>query len=815
MSGMTLESLLSFDAAPWQDAADRWQQLGQGVDRTTDQLIHGTRDLAHAWADGAGSVAAAEEATLLRAAVDNTYSRVGHVRQVMDHHAYAMSALRQQAENIVASARDAGYSVDTAAMTITAPASAYLGGNLDRTGRETGTLLNDLRAVVEYARAQDDATAASINENVPSGQTGFGTASPAAIARAEGLLRKLKNPAHQPTPAELDELRDLVKLHGRDKVFAHTLLNSLGPRGLLELNGTLATYQLDHPGKGVDDLVFSRDTADMVRDLQNGLGVMLGTATEPSGTRGGLRGEDYVPGEYELSSRWVSDLMAAGRSRMDIGDPSSPARYVEDVYGYQLLGPLLHNGGLDPGFLSTVGGDIVDFEREQGRNSALWNEAGGDNVRLDWTQGHDDNTVPAGYDPVNALMDGLSRNGVATRELLTGVTEFTVGGPEGGRLPRLDYLLTDRNWDATADLPGGPGWAAEAMKMGDEPRNSALDDFGRALELATTEERGPEATRLVESIVLETNTDEEVTRKFDEWHKAQQDGEKDADKEKGFGKIDVIKPEMRDSMAGILSNYIVDVNQNLAPGQPVGSGSFQSDPTHLLRFVADIGKDEGAHATLATAEAGYAAGMHENILSGRQNPADDIRGNLDAMRVVSHNYGNVMGRKPALASSLMCAVRDLWSFQSHAAMSFGRDTRATPFLLSQYDASIRARSRSFWFSPFSTAGRRMARSKLNRSTATLPTWRPGTPGSVISGGASSGGVMVMIEILGCWRTGLPHDRSTGSASTPPSDVMTYLTSTRAVSRVDWGFLNKERTGGTSPSPHLGRSASPKRDVGSP
>ncbi|MFC4064842.1 hypothetical protein [Actinoplanes subglobosus] len=47
---------------------------------------------------------------------------------------------------------------------------------------------------------------------------------------------------------------------------------------------------------------------------------MLATATEPSGTTGGLRGEDYTRGEYELPSRWVSDLMAAGRTRMDIGD---------------------------------------------------------------------------------------------------------------------------------------------------------------------------------------------------------------------------------------------------------------------------------------------------------------------------------------------------------------------------------------------------------------------------------------------------------------------------------------------------------------
>ncbi|MBO3742446.1 hypothetical protein [Actinoplanes flavus] len=636
MSEMTLTALLTFDAGPWHAAADRWRQLARGIDKSTDQLIRGTRDLAHAWPDGAGSVAAAEEATTLRAAMDNSYSRANRAREVMDQHAYSMTALRQQAENILATARTAGYTVDTVTMTITAPASAYLGGDVDRTGRETGVLLNDLRSVVEYARAQDDETAASMNETVPSGRTGFAPAPPHAIARAEELARKLRDPTYQPTAAELDELRDLVRLHGRDKVFAYTILHALGPEGLLELNGTLATYQLDHPGKDADDILFSRNTADMVRDLQNGLGVMLDTATEPSGTRGGPRGEDYVPGRYELPSQWVTDLMAAGRGRMDIGDPASPARYVEDVYGYQLLGPLLHNGGLDPGFLSTVGGDIVDFEMEQGRNSDLWRAAGGDNVRLDWTQGHDDNTTPAGYDPVNALMDGLSRNGDATRDLLTGVTRHSSDGPEGGRLPRLDYLLTDRDWNATTDLPGGPGWTAEVMRNGEDYQNGALHDFGVALERATTDTPGPEARRLVEAIIFETNVDEQAM--------GYSDGGTPGDGRTGeFTDIDLIKPEMRDSMATIMSDYIVDVNQNIAAGQPTTSESFRVDQTHLTRFLADLGKDQGAHQTIASAEAVYAAGMYDQILSGRQNPDADLRANLDAMRVVSHNYGSVLG----------------------------------------------------------------------------------------------------------------------------------------------------------------------------
>ncbi|MDI6097235.1 hypothetical protein QLQ12_01250 [Actinoplanes sp. NEAU-A12] len=634
---MTLQTLLSFDVTSWHAAADRWQRLAQGIDDATDQMIRGTRDLSYAWPDGAGSAAAAQEATAQRAAVSNTYYPAKRIREAMDQHAYAMSALRQQAESIVAAARQAGYSVDTAAVTITAPAAAYMGGNLDRTGRETGALLNDLRSIVEYARAQDDSTAGLINDNVPSAQAGFGTSPPGAISRAAELAQKLKDPTYQPTAAELGELRDLIETYGKDKVFAHDVLSALGPKGLLELSGTLATYQLDRPGRDTDDVLFSRDTADIVRDLQNGLGVMLATATTETGATTGLRGETYIPGAYELSSQWVTDLMTAGRSKMDIGDPSSPARFVEDVYGYQLLGPLLHSGGYDAGFLSTVGGDIVDFEMEQGKDSALWTEARGENLRLDWAQDHDDNLAPAGYDPVNALMDALSRNGDATRDLLTGVTHYTSDGPDGGRLPRLDYLLTDREWDATADVPGGPGWTAELMKNGDDYRNGALDRFGIALERATTDTPGPDARRLVESIIFETSADEQARG-----YANREDSTKGGETVE-FAKNNLIRPELRDSMGNIVSAYIVDVNHNIADGRPVTDESINVNRTDLTRFLADIGKDEGAHQTVANAEAVYAAAKYDEILSGRQNPNDDINGNLRAMEVVAHNYGSVLG----------------------------------------------------------------------------------------------------------------------------------------------------------------------------
>ncbi|MFI5496160.1 hypothetical protein [Actinoplanes sp. NPDC051859] len=641
MSELTLQDLLSVQAAPWQAAADTWKRLADSIDHTDEQLFRSTRDLPEAWPSGAGSQAAVAKAGTLCTRVSSAHGPVKSIGDQLQLHGYAMEALRHQAEQIIASARQAGYTVDTAAGTITAPASAYTGGNLDRTGRETGALLNDLRTLVERARAQDDQTAGILKAATPSAQNSAGARPAGAISRAEELAQKLKDPNYQPTAAELDELRDLVTLYGKNKAFAFELLDMLGPQGLLQLNGTLATYQLDFVGKEEDGFLFDRDTADMVRDLQLGLGVMLDTATEPSGTRTGPRGDMYVPGQYELPSQWVADLMVAGRSKMDIGDPSSPRRYVEDVYGYQLLGPLLHHGDFDPKFISMVGGDMIDFEMQQGKNSALWTEMRSEDLRLDWTQGHDDNTTPAGYDPVNALMDGLSHNGAGTQDLLTNTRTFGGDSPEGGRLPRLDYLLTDRNWDPKADIPGGPAWTTELMQHGGDYKNGALENFGKALEHATTDHPGEDARRLVEAIVYETNVDEQA-KGYANGERPPGEGEKGS-KTTDFTKSDLIKPELRDSMGNIMAAYISDVNANLSPGQTVVSGQISVDQTHLTRFIADLGKDEGAHRSVATAEAIYAAGMYDHVLSGRQNPNDDLDANLRSMENISHNYGSVLG----------------------------------------------------------------------------------------------------------------------------------------------------------------------------
>ncbi|WP_433794997.1 alpha/beta hydrolase [Actinoplanes sp. CA-252034] len=174
MSALTLRQLLATDVTPWHTAAETWQKLAQGLDDAAERLIRGTRDLAHVWPSGAGATAGHERAARLRTELSNVYNPARRIFDAMDQHAYGMSTLRRQAEEILAAARQSGFTVDTATLDITAPAGLYQGGMLDQTARAIGGLAGDLRSVVEQARALDDSTANTVTVNVPTAGTAFG-----------------------------------------------------------------------------------------------------------------------------------------------------------------------------------------------------------------------------------------------------------------------------------------------------------------------------------------------------------------------------------------------------------------------------------------------------------------------------------------------------------------------------------------------------------------------------------------------------------------------------------------------------------------
>ena len=459
---------------------------------------------------------------------------------------------------------------------------------------------------------------------------------------AAAFVRKLQDPYYEPTSAELRSLRDLLGEYADDEAFAYYFLDEIGPRGLLELNGQLATVQLSPPDAEEDGMLFDPDLAQIVGSIQLSLGTALATATMRRGTGGAYPGgySNYNPGQYELSTDWVVDLAIAGRDQFDIGYPNSPLRYQGGVYGYQLLAPLLNNGDYDAHFLAVIGGDIVDFEIDQG-GSEFWREAAaGEDLRLDWTNGYA-TTTPAGYDPVIALLDALDRNPEAARDLFTGLqttSDADPPPPSGTRLPRLDYLLTDRVW--FEDVPGGRDYTVLLMDDESRFRNPGLNTLGEVLEKATIGDAGhppDDRSRLiVESIVYEFNLDEQM-RGF-------ANGEREGNT-KPFEDNQVIPAEIEDSLANITAAYIWDVNRAVSDsgGALPGGLGAEFDQAHMMRFLAHLGKDEGAHETIREAEAAYAVAAYDFYLTGPGAEGDTLDDKLRSAQNVTKLYGTVAG----------------------------------------------------------------------------------------------------------------------------------------------------------------------------
>ena len=426
---------------------------------------------------------------------------------------------------------------------------------------------------------------------------------------------------------EIDAFNKVLAAYGADPVVATSFLNTVGPRGLLELNGRIASAfrdTSDLTGYHPDGFPFDSAYADSIGALQKTLGVTLAAGTSGQPTAHDWTGDGSAT---YVSSDWVQQLTAEGRNKIPILSNASDARLAE-VYGYQLLSPLLSHGDHSSAFLNQVGGDLLSFEQKfaaENDGRLPWSEVKpggvvGEGVRLDWTGGYDDKQDTAGWDPMTGLMRGLANDPEASRDFFTGEVLNT----DPPRLLRLDYLMTDREW--VYDQVSDPG------DVDAKDNITGMADLGAALKAATTVDPTPESAHIVESIVHELAIDEEA-HGFENGDFGQT-----GDKAETFEATDVIDPALRPALGDIMADYISSVHQGMA-GDPDAIGPDSSgdwDPvlpgiqtfgarldTHELSMVlADLGKDEGAHQTLVQSENVYAALAYDHYLSGVTDPHD-------------------------------------------------------------------------------------------------------------------------------------------------------------------------------------------------
>lgn len=454
------------------------------------------------------------------------------------------------------------------------------------------------------------------------------------------------------TAAYLSGLNEMIEAYGADEVVATAFLERMGPDGLMELNTWLPTLQLDDdfPDGYDEDRPVHDGLSTAMGDLQRNLGTLLDAGTS------GLTGDHQPGSDTHVSSAWVQELVGMGDDTFRLG--VSNHYEAHRVFGYQLLAPLLHDA--DSHYLLTeVGDGMITFETEYAEEHGTipWGPVyedgrlvGGrtdgqewtdhlDGLRLDWTQGtgHDDR---AGFDPMGALLDGLSNNPDAARDFLTGPdvpVEFHTGDDESEvrDRSRLNYLLTDRIWE-----PDHVSWSQVHMNEAYGPSNIAY--LGDALQAATMDGSVDAGDRTQVRDILEETVHSLAT---DEAVHGHDNRHLDDDDTKPFSEMDWIDPALRDPLANILGYHAETLHETMEvrSGEPLGPYGVRWDENELIKVLADIGKDPTANETLREAE--YAEAIHQikSSLPGSGDPSLVTENHARAMASIlsSLDYGAV------------------------------------------------------------------------------------------------------------------------------------------------------------------------------
>lgn len=396
-------------------------------------------------------------------------------------------------------------------------------------------------------------------------------------------------------PEELEEFATLVDALGDDEIVATSFLNEIGPRGLLELNARVATLITGTEPNSRDD--FPEDLAERLGTLQSGLGALLAAGTRE------VQQDDHgsdAGGIDHVSAEWIRQLCDAGREQIETG-----GHYA---YGYQLLGPLLGEGEHSSYFLNRVGEDMLRFEQQfadEHDGMLPWEEGPPSGIRLDWTHGYGDDD-PAGRDPMVGLMGGLANNPDAAREFFVGERTYSDGQE---RLPRVDYLLTDRVW---------PNDYVSRPEDGEDLESLGLPYLGDALVAATTDDPDERSVDIVEEIVNAIATDEQAKGY------ANGDVNGDGDTAESFEDTAIVHPALYGDLGVIASHYIGSFYEQLGPNaasgdetpdEPTDDARFLDDRFATL-FLAELGKDKDARSDITAASNTYMLYQLDQNLDG-------------------------------------------------------------------------------------------------------------------------------------------------------------------------------------------------------
>ncbi|MFJ6514328.1 DUF6571 family protein [Streptomyces sp. NPDC091406] len=277
-----------------------------------------------------------------------------------------------------------------------------------------------------------------------------------AASTAETAMRL--NNGEKVSAAEIAEFQRSVRDNSHDKRFSETLLNSLGPDGLIKTTNKL------------NDRAYDSDTKNKSQylEIQKGLANTVATATRVPGNV-----KDAPPGSKAFKDWVASDQGKFYREWTDKLDKSGTENFGKDthpVYGYQSFVSMMQHADtkFDDQFLYELGHDLIALDKEKPQYFRQWGAAhdGIESDPLDGLLGvmsKNPDAATAFFDPDGV---GSGANHVDNTHM-----EYLVGhGDDAREWPKVEVpgLTTPMKYDDPTSRMG-LGLALEAAATGHQP----------------------------------------------------------------------------------------------------------------------------------------------------------------------------------------------------------------------------------------------------------------------------------------------------------------------------------------------------------
>ncbi|MFF2995842.1 hypothetical protein ACFVTC_14900 [Streptomyces sp. NPDC057950] len=444
------------------------------------------------------------------------------------------------------------------------------------------------------------------------GHSAYESLNDAQVERALELAHK----GDKMTDEELAELNRLIRYNGREKdgEFATGFYEGLGgPEKTLEF---YAEMSID--GTGGDA---TKVRLDAVRDLQRNMGFALADATDPDTAH-------HLPGS------WGADFRRLGTQEIgwEKGQWNKP-------YGYQVLGGLLRYGNYDARFINPIAEHITQLHKEDPYRFLNNKQMGSEDIYGFNPSGR----LGTGNDPLNSVLEALGHSPEASEKFFTDTpTAYNEDGTvkTGGKVDFTSYLdvFTDKDFEWTVDTNDTNILADEdktkkALGYGPEALGHALESAttGRPYDSDDTADairHTPERAGLVNDIVNKFGEDPGLIRHNENG---------DIDEESG--------PlyAMRGSLGDITAEYMGDFQSALAGG----GDQFTTfgEPAQLTsltahRFLAEVGQDPDAYASITSAQQAYTADVVNDVING---DSDSSVSDAERLRNATRAGGIVAG----------------------------------------------------------------------------------------------------------------------------------------------------------------------------